>query len=83
MDSVGKVQNVLEDRIQALVNRAQNNAVDNGYKEYVLTENPAALAIDMVDYDSDIAKLVEEEFFGDEEGLIPYIKVWQVAQCTA
>jgi len=83
MDSMGQQKNVLNDTIQELVNRSCNLAVENGYKEYVTQETPAALAIDMVDYDDDLAKIVELEFSGDEEGLIPYIKVWQVAQCTA
>jgi len=83
MDSVGQHQNVLDDKIQQVVNRSCENAVENGYEEYVKQEKPAALAIDMVDYDDDIARIVQEEFFGDEEGLIPYIKVWQAAQCTA
>ncbi len=83
MDSVGQQQNVLDSKIQELVNRSCDLAVENGYREYVTQETPAALAIDMADCDCDIADIVQDEFCGDEEGLIPYIKVWQAAQCTA
>lgn len=69
--------------IQEAVNNSMNAGVDNGYEEFVKTENPAILAVDMVDYDKDIASIVELEFSGDETGLIPYIKAWQIAQCTA
>jgi len=76
MGRVGEGQGILMD-IQTLIIESMNRAVENGYKEFTMHETPAAIAVDMVDYDSDIAKLVENEFAGDEVGLIPFIEAWQ------
>ncbi len=70
----------MNEEIQIRISESCDRAVENGYREFVTTETPATLAIDMVDYDAGIAKLVEEEFNGDEGGLIPYIEVWQRSQ---
>jgi len=64
-----------DSEIQALVNAAMDQALENKYDETF--DDPLAVAVDMVDNDADIFDMVQEELDGDEEQLIPYIEVWQ------
>jgi hypothetical protein len=61
--------------IQLLVNEALNQAIENGYDES--KDDPALVAQSLADEDSDIERLIWEQFDGDEAILIPFIKVWQ------
>jgi hypothetical protein len=64
--------------IQLLVNERLNQAVENGYDES--KDDPAQVAISLADEDSDIERLISDQFDGDETILIPFIKVWQQKQ---
>lgn len=64
-----------ENEIQALVNTALDQAAENGYDES--PSDPDDVAISLADEDSDIERLIWDQFDGDETILIPFIKVWQ------
>jgi hypothetical protein len=61
--------------IQLLVNERLDQAVENGYDES--KDDPKLVAQSLADEDSDIERLIWEQFDGDETILIPFIKVWQ------
>jgi hypothetical protein len=61
--------------LQLLVNERLNQAVENGYDES--KDDPKLVAQSLADEDSDIERLISEQFDGDETILIPFIKVWQ------
>jgi len=68
----------MDNEIQALVNTALDQAAENGYDES--PSDPADVAISLADEDSDIERLISDQFDGDETILIPFIKVWQQKQ---
>jgi hypothetical protein len=61
--------------IQLLVNERLNQAIENGYDES--KDDPTQVAVSLADEDSDIERLISDQFDGDETILIPFIKVWQ------
>lgn len=64
--------------IQLLVNERLDQAVENGYDES--KDDPSQVAVSLADEDSDIERLVWDQFNGDETVLIPFIEVWQKRQ---
>ncbi len=58
--------------IRALVFQAMNNAVANGYGDFMRNGHARAVAEDLIDYDDDIAK---SEIPPGE--LVPIIEAWR------
>ncbi len=69
------IDNYRDLELQLLVNERLNQAVENGYDES--KDDTAQVAVSLADEDSDIERLISEQFDGDETILIPFIKVWQ------
>lgn len=59
--------------IKEAIQEAWNNAMEGGYGDWLLTAEPADIAIDMIDHDSDIEALAHGDILYIE-GLVRIIQ---------
>ncbi len=71
------------EQIQAVVDRALNNAVANGYGDFLFEEKDVTLGViagDMTEHDEEIEEIVLRDLEDDAGKLIPFIEDWMRRQ---